>query len=127
MNNGNKWRPRLVLFFFIAQVFINWLYILWIKALPGIVINSWFVVLPLMGYFYFAFALIASIGLYYRKQPGLSLAYAVIMFGAMACVISYNVVYGKNFLVEQFIIPVITFNFCIVLYMAFNQRYFQGE
>ena len=127
MNQETQLKPRLVLLFFIAQVFVNWIYILWIKSQPDIIINAWFVVLPLMGYFYFTFAFIASVGLFYGKQPGLTLGYGVLMFGMMADVITYNLIYRQHNLLEQLIIPLIAINLCVIFYMAYNQQYFKGQ
>jgi hypothetical protein len=127
MSQNNDANPRLVLILFVAQVFINWLYISWIKAQPDIINNSWFVVLPLLGYFYLTFAFIASVWLYNKKQSGLILAYCVLMFGTTADVISYNVVFQKQWLIEQLIIPLITINLCVIFYMAYHQIYFKGD
>ena len=121
-----KFKPALVIFVFAAQVLINWLYNLWIAALP-IVINSWFVMLPMLAYFYFTFALIAIIGLLKGTRVGLILAYGVLMFGATTNIVSYNVIYKLDTLMANMIVPMIVLNFCVICYMAVNNSYFKGD
>lgn len=127
MNRGSQIKPRLVIGFFTTLVMINWLYTLWVEMVPEIVINSWFVVMPMLGYFYFTFAFIALIGLYKRKQFGVMLAYGVIMFGSTVDVISYNIIYKRHFLLEQLIVPLLAVNLCVIFYIMRNQSYFKGK
>ncbi len=126
MSKKSDSKATLVIIVFIAQVIISWLYNLWIAALP-IVINSWFVVLPMMAYFYFTFAFIAAVGLYKRTKVGLALAYGVLMFGATTNIISYNVIFNMNVFMANMIIPMIVLNFCVICYMAVNNSYFKGD
>src|SRR3990167_6242 len=127
MNRGSQIKPRLVIGFFTTLVMINWLYTLWVEMVPEIVINSWFVVMPMLGYFYFTFAFIALIGLYKRKQFGVMLAYGVIMFGSTVDVISYNIIYKRHFLLEQLIVPLLAVHLCVIFYIMRNQSYFKGN
>lgn len=127
MDNSSDFKARLVMFFFVFQVIVNWLYCAWVDDLPNIIINSWFVVMPLIGYFYFTFAFIAFIGLYQRKQYGVTLAYGVLLVGSMVDVISYNIVYKKHFLIEQLIIPLLALNLIVIFYIMRNQSYFKGK
>lgn len=106
---------------FSMQVIINWIYILWIKSQPEIIINAWFVVLPMIGYFYFVFAFIANIGIIKGEKLGITLAYCVLMFGCAAAVISYNIIYNRNPVNEQLIVPLITINILMVFYLAYNR------
>ena len=119
MDNGKQFTSRLILSFFITQVIINWLYMLWVKNQPDIIINSWFVVMPMVGYFYFTFAFIASVWLFYRKQVGLYVAYGVLMFGTASAVLSCNIASGRNYMIEQLIIPLIAINLCVIFYTPF--------
>ena len=126
MANRTGNTPTLVITIFVAQVIVNWLYNLWVAALP-IVINSWFVMLPLLGFFYFTFAFISAIGMYKRTKIGLMLAYGVLMFGATTNIISYNVIYKQNAMMENMIVPMMVLNFCVICYMAVNNSYFKGD
>lgn len=123
---NDNFKPTIVIAVFIAQVVINWLYNLWVAALP-IVINSWFVMLPMLAYFYFTFALIATVGLVKRTKVGLMLAYGVLMFGATTNIVSYNVIYKVDSLMANMVVPMIVLNFCVICYMAVNNSYFKGE
>ncbi|HTM63033.1 MAG TPA: hypothetical protein VL360_00875 [Gammaproteobacteria bacterium] len=120
-------RPKLVMFFYITQVIVNWMYIFWVQTLPGFIINAWFVVLPLIGYFYFTFAAIATIGLWYRIQSAFILAICVLMFGITADVISYGLIYKIHFLLEHLLLPLLAVNACVIFYMIYNQSYFKGK
>ena len=108
-------------------VLINWFYGVGVEMVREIVIISWFVVMPMLGYFYFTFAFIALIGLYKRKQFGVMLAYGVIMFGSTVDVISYNIIYKRHFLLEQLIVPLLAVNLCVIFYIMRNQSYFKGK
>lgn len=118
--------PALVIIIFVAQVIVNWIYNLWVAALP-IVINSWFVLLPMLGFFYFTFAFISVIGMYKRTKVGLTLAYGVLMFGATTNIISYNVIFKLNEMMANMIVPMMVLNFCVICYMAVNNSYFKGD
>lgn len=126
MDNSSQLRPWLVLFLFILQAILNWLYTMWIKSLV-IFTNSWFVILPLFFYFYFAFAIIAAIGLFYRKSLGLMLAYCVLMFGNIVAVVSYSFIYNKQYVIEMLIIPLIVLNLCVIFYMALSHSYYKDD
>lgn len=126
MDNDSQLRPWLVLLLFILQAILNWLYTMWIKSIV-IYTNSWFVILPLFFYFYFAFTIIASIGLYYRKTLGLMLAYCVLMFGNIVAVVSYSFVYNKYYIIEMLIIPLILVNLCVIFYLALSHSYYKDD
>ena len=100
---------------------------IWIKYQPDIIINSWFVILPMLFYFYFTFAFIAAVSIYQGKKFGIGLACCVLMFGTTASVVSYNVVYKREYLIEQLIIPLIILNLCVVFYLAYHQAYFKKD
>lgn len=127
MENDKRFRTVRALFLFVAMVFINWLYMLWIKYQPDIIINSWFVVLPMLFYFYFTFAFIAAVSIYQVKRFGIGLACCVLMFGMTASVVSYNVVYKREYLIEQLIIPLIILNLVVIFYLAYHQAYFKKD
>lgn len=127
MSSVSHFKPRLVIFFFVLMVVVNWLYTLWVELIPEIVINSWFVLMPLLCYFYFTFAFIALVGLYKRKQFGVNLAYGVIMVGSAMSVISYNIIYKRHFLLESLIVPLLAVNLCVIFYIMANQKYFKGK
>ncbi len=127
MDNDSQLRPRLVLFFFILQAILNWLYTMWIKSLVFFVNNAWFVILPLFFYFYLAFTIIASIGLYYRKTLGLMLAYCVLMFGNIVAVVSYSFIYKEQYIIETLIVPLIVVNLCVICYMAYSHAYYKDD
>ena len=123
----NQERPTLVLPVFIIQVFMNWFYIFWVKCQPDIILNSWFVVLPLLDYFYFTFAFISAYFLYLRKSLGLMLGCAVLMYGMVSVVVSYYAAYNKNDLIEVAIIPLIILNCCVILFMAHYQSFYKTD
>lgn len=126
MNPRQPIQPKLVILFYLIAVCLDWGYILWVKAQP-VIDNAWFVLTPLIAYFYFTFAIISSIWMHYRKRLGLNLAYCVLMFGTAADVLSYSIVYNVNEWIAFTIIPLIALNLIIVFYMAYYQRYFTGE
>ncbi len=126
MDTDSRLRPWLVLFLFIVQAILNWLYTMWVKSLV-LFTNSWFVILPLFFYFYLAFAIIAAIGLYYRKSLGLTLAYCVLMFGNIIAVVSYSFIYNKYYIIEMLIIPLILINLCVIFYMALSHSYYLDD
>lgn len=182
MTNLNTIRPTLVFSFYVTQTIVNWLYILWVQHLPGIVIgqsfmvlitltyfylvfaivavvllyfrklttlmlsyvmlslgvywalnspglhtNAWFVILPMLTYFYFTFALVAGFWLYQRTQLGLIMSIGVLIFGVCADVISYYQIYQLNFLLEQLLLPLICINLFVLGYMAINHSYFNDK
>ena len=90
-------------------------------------LSSWFVVTPIIGYFYFFFAFVASAALYYKKSVGLALAYGIILFGTIATVVSYNTAFKKDGMFELTIVPLIVLNCLVVAYMAFNHDYFKSD
>src|SRR3990167_10990136 len=102
MVNGNGKRPlhstASIILFTIAACF-DWAYVLWVKAQP-IINNAWFVITPLIAYFYFTFAFIACIWIFYGKRLGLNIAYCVLMFGTAADVLSYSLIYQQNGFIE---------------------------
>jgi hypothetical protein len=126
MDMNSQLRPILALSFFISQASIDWLYVLWVKTQP-ILNNSWFVVLPLMGYFYLTFTLIASYYMYKRNTIGLNIGYCVLMFGMITNVMSYSLVHQRHDMIEFLIVPLIITNLCVMAYMAYSQSYFQGD
>lgn len=119
-------QPKIVILLYLIAVCLAWAYILWVKAQP-IINNAWFVLTPIIGYFYFTFAIISSIWMHYRKRLGLNIAYCVLMFGTAADVLSYSLVYNVNEWIAFTIVPLIAFNMIIVFYMAYYQRYFKGD
>ena len=128
MNNNGK-RPlhsTASIFLFLLAACLDWSYVLWVKAQP-IINNAWFVVTPIIAYFYFTFAFIACVWIFYGKRLGLSIAYCVLMFGTAADVLSYSLVYQKNSLIEFMILPLIILNFGIVFYMACYQSSFTND
>ena len=127
MNNNSQLKPRLVLLFFIVLVILDWLYTIEVQSISVLINNSWFVVLPLLFYFYFAFAIVALIGLLYRKTLGLVLGYCVLMFGTVMAVVSYNFIYQKQYLIEDLIIPLIALNVCTIFYMAYSHCYYKND
>lgn len=179
MTNLKKIKPAIIFMFYVTQVIVNWLYILWVQHLPGIVIgqsfmvlvtliyfylvfamvavvllyfrkltslilsyvmlslgvywalnspglhtNAWYVILPMLTYFYFTFALIAGFWLYQRKQLGLIMSIGVIVFGVCAAAISFYQIYQLNFLLEQLLLPLICINLFVLGYMVLNHSYF---
>ncbi len=127
MDNNSQLRPRIILFFYLLQTILNWLYTDWVKSVAYETDNAWFVILPLLFYFYLAFAIIAAIGLFYRKTLGLILAYCVLMFGNIVAVVSYSFVYNKHYTLEMLIIPLILINLCVLFYMAFSHSYYKDD
>lgn len=118
--------PAPVLLNFILLAIIDWLYILWVKAQP-IINNSWFVITPIIGYFYFTFAFIAAYYMHQRKRLGLGLGCCVLLFGMMADVFSYSLAWQRFPVIEFMIIPLIVVNTIQILYMAYHQQNYNGS
>lgn len=118
--------PRIILISFILLVIADWAYILWVKAQP-IINNSWFVVTPIIGYFYFTFAFISAYYIYQRKRIGLGFGCCVLLFGMMADVLSYSLAWHRFPLIEFMIIPLIVVNTILICYMAYHQNNFNGS
>lgn len=182
MYNKKVIRPRLVFSFYLTQIVVNWLYILWVQDLPGVIIsqwfmtfitltyyylvfaivavvllyfrklgalmlsyvmlslgvywalnspginnNAWFVILPMLTFFYFTFAFIAGIWLYERKKLGLIMACAALVFGVAADTISFYQIYTLHFLLEQLLLPLICINLFVIGYMILNHSYYRGK
>lgn len=111
----------LAVIIFLMVAVTDWLYILWVKAQP-IINNSWFVVTPIIGYFYFTFSFIAAYYMWQRKRLGLGLAACVLMFGMTADVLSYSLAYNRFPIIEFFILPLITINVISACYLAYHQQ-----
>jgi hypothetical protein len=111
---------------FILAACIDWSYVLWVKAQP-IINNAWFVITPLIAYFYFTFAFIASVLIYSGKRLGLSIAYCVLLFGTAADVLSYSLIYQKNAFIAFMILPLIILNFIAVFYLVYHQSGFAND
>jgi len=116
-----------ILIFFVLQASLNWLYVLWVKYCFVMLVNAWFALVPLIGFFYLTFLFIASCGLYKQKQFGFGIALGVLLFGAISAAISYMLVGNSNFFIGATIVPLFISNFCIALYMGKNRDYFRGE
>lgn len=127
MLNKNGLYPKLVMLIFILQVALNWLYVLWVKNQTDIIVNAWFALIPFFGFFYFTFTLLSLAGLYYRLKQGLALAAAVILFGAICTVISYELAFKSHRLIDITLIPLLILNACSLIFIAFNLKYFQSE
>lgn len=127
MVNKNKLSPIVVMLIFILQTSLNWLYVLWVKNQADIVINAWFALIPFFGFFHFAFAILALAGLYSRLKQGIALAAAVIVFGAICTVISYELAFKYHPLIDITLVPLLILNACSLIFIAFNQKYFQSE
>ncbi len=126
MDNDLQIKARLLAALFAIQAVLNWLYVLWVKAQP-IINNAWFVVLPLIGFFYFAFAFIACVWIVTRKTIGINLAYCVLMFGSAVDVLSYSLIYNKDSFIEAMMLPLLITNFIVVFYIASKQKYFRNN
>jgi len=124
MNNHSTIKSTLILLIFILQVLIDCFYSVWIKSQPGMEYYAWFYILPLLFFFYFALAFIASIALYNRSKFGLMLAYCILMFGSTTSVISYYFIYRKQPIIEMLIIPLIILNLCVIFCMVYNRSCF---
>ena len=120
-------KPTIILLIFILLTCLNWSYVLWVKYQFYMLINAWFILLPVIGFFYFTFALIASCGLYQQKQYGLTLAYGIILFGSVSAAISYMLVSYRDFWIDTTIVPLLLLNMIIVIYMGLNKHYFPGD
>jgi hypothetical protein len=123
MDMTTQLRPIYALCFFVSQASLDWLYVLWIKAQP-IINNSWLVVIPIMGYFFLTFTLIAAYYMYMRSKLGLNIGYVVLLFGMIADVMSYSLVHQRHDLIEFLIVPLIITNLCVMAYMAYSQTYY---
>lgn len=119
--------PTLVAGAFIIQVLLNWAYVLWIKKLFEEVVTAWFLIVPLFGYFYFTFAIIALAFICQKKRLGLALACFVLIFGLIIDVVSYGSVFKLSGLYELFIIPLIVLNCLMLLFVVSCKSGFKDE
>lgn len=122
MNNRQQNQTHALLYLFIFLVIINWLYVIWIQYESNTISSAWITLLPLFGYFYFAFTFVASIELYHRTKLGLSLAYSIIIFGIICAVTSYGFAFKSNSLYGWVITPLLGINLLIILIMVFKQK-----
>lgn len=125
--NGNGIQPKLVMLAFALQVLLDWLYVIWASDQPNVGMVSWFTLEPIIGYFYFAFSLVAILGLHFRLKMALSLAYILILAGTIFAVLSHELAFKNHYLISITIIPLIVLNLCVMTYLAVNQRYFKSE
>lgn len=112
--------------FFMLAACLDWSYVLWVKNQP-IINNAWFVITPLIAYFYFTFTFIACVLIYSGKRLGLSIAYCVLLFGTATDVLSYSLVYQKYPFIAFMILPLILLNVCAVFYLAYHQSSFTND
>lgn len=114
MTKSKSMDTTLLIGLFSTLVVMDWLYVRWIKQLFEEVATSWFLIVPVLGYFYVTFAVIAIVYMRQKKQLGLVLGCIVILFGMIADVMSYAAVFKMSGMYELLIIPLIVFN-CIML------------
>jgi hypothetical protein len=120
-------QPAPTLIFFVLQAALNWFYVLWVKYQFSTLVNAWFALVPLIGFFYVTFCLIACYGLYQQKQFGLSLAFGVLVMGVISVAISFMLVFNRHPLIDAMIVPLFVVNLCIGIYMGVNREYFRGD
>lgn len=126
MNDNSLIQARLVLITFVVLTLLNWCYVLWLRSHTEIMLNAWFTITPLIGYFYFAFGLFATVGLYYRNNLGLTLAYGMVLFGSLCAVMSYNAAFRQDGLFELTIVPLIVLNVMVACYISFYRGLFSN-
>ncbi|VVC75599.1 hypothetical protein AQUSIP_08890 [Aquicella siphonis] len=127
MNKIIQGKSKMIVTLFLCQVFMNWLYVAWVQSHIFTSAHAWLAILPLFGYFYIVFTILASIELLHKTRLGLGLAYSVIMFGIVCAVISYSMVYKQDYVFGWVITPLIAVNFAVVFYLALNQTYFDSD
>ena len=107
-----------MLFIFILMILLNWFYAYLVQYQPGIIINAWSVLFPLITLFYFVFSTIACCGLYQRKLWGLRLASFMILYGSIASGISMGLAFKLYPFVEEVYVMLLIFNLVSVLYIG---------
>lgn len=127
MNTINDVKCKIIVGIFIFQVLLNWVFVAWIQTFVISNASTWLTILPLFGYFYIVFTILASIELLHRTKLGLALAYSVIMFGIICAVISYTMVHNQDPMFSWIITPLITVNFFIIFYLTLNQSHFNSD
>lgn len=120
----NKSLPKIVILVFVLQVILNWAYVLWVRQQFDIITNSWFALTPMFTYLYLFFSFFAAIGLHYRARLALGLSYWVILFGTIASVLSYELGFKSNPMIEIIITPLIILNLGVLIFIAVNKSYF---
>lgn len=120
-------QPTATLLFFVLQATLNWFYVLWVKYHFTSLVNAWFALVPLIGFFYVTFSLIACYGLYKQKKFGLSLAFGVLMLGTISVAISFMLVFNRHPLIDAMVVPLFVVNLCIAIYLGINREYFRGD
>jgi len=90
MTNRSQAHNFFTLICFILIVSANSIYVYYLKHTFETVNSAWFLMAPLIGYVYFAFAIIACVYIYRRDKLGYALTYPVILIGMIADVLSYT-------------------------------------
>lgn len=127
MGTNSLKKSRWVLVSFIALVLINAVYVAWVRRQAINVLSGWLTLMPVIGFFYFLFATIASVELFRGTRLGLSLAYCIILFGAIAVVISYGLVLNKNHLSYFILTVLLVMDALVTFFMTYNQSSFKSE
>jgi len=107
-----------LLIYFSLMVLTNWTYANYMKYMFITVNSAWFKVLPVLGFFYFAFAVISLYYIYRRESIGFALGCTVILFGVMADVLSYVQVNQYGTTQGLLLTAMIIANAAVVILMA---------
>ena len=120
---------QIVVICYIVLVLLDWFYVMAIKSQMEAVATAWFVIVPLLGYFYFAFAIFSLFFMYARQRLGIALGCFVLLFGAILDVITFNFIYSHldGVLFELIIISLIVLNCGVATLLVADQDEYKED
>lgn len=108
----------LIFVFFIAILWLDWVYIFSIQQ-QAPVISHWVVALPLIIPLFFSLTLLAIIGIYLFNPWGFVLAYFTIILSMFFSFISYDSISPKSVVNDLQFVALILLNVIIFIYIVF--------
>jgi len=111
----------LLIIIYLLLISANWTYIIWLKYQHDIIATSFFLLVPLFGYFYFTFTIISTFFIYHNVRLGFSLSCGVLMFGMILDVLAYNMVNTAGFYDEALVIVFVILNTWLMIFMGAKQ------
>lgn len=117
--NGSSKHTLVIIY--LLMVLANWIYVDWVQSEANIVEATYFVLMPLFGYFYFTFAFISAYFIYNNTRLGFSIGCCVLTFGMIIDVVSYSVINIAGVMYEAIVIALVIMNAAIIFMLAASQ------
>lgn len=121
MKPMNGYKNYRLVSIYLLMVFVNWMYVYWIRSEANIVESSYFLLMPLFGYFYFTFAFISAYFIYTLSRIGFSIGCCVLTCAMITDVISYNIVNMPGLIYEAMVITLVVMNVAVICLLAASQ------